>query len=122
MEERRSHGTSTSPLSPALSVGATIYVSGQVALDPSGDPISDSVEAQTRQVLNNIRDLLREAGVGLDCVVKTTVYLKDVKRDFAAMNGVYQEFFPGLKPARSTIGAELAVDALIEIDAIAQRP
>lgn len=112
-------GTSRAPLTPALRVGDTVYVSGQVPVDASGAIVGDDVRAQTAQVLANLEAQLRAAGASRADVVKTLVILTDVKRDFAAMNEVYAAFFPDPKPARSTIGAELAIDALVEIEAVA---
>ncbi len=79
------------------------------------------VEAQTRQVLTNIKNVLEAAGSSLDLVVKTTVFLKSMS-DFPRMNAVYAEFFPTEPPARTTVAAaELPLNALVEIEAIALR-
>jgi 2-iminobutanoate/2-iminopropanoate deaminase len=112
-------GSSRAPLTPALKVGSTVYVSGQVPVDADGRIVGGDVTAQTQQVLRNLERQLRAAGATPADVVKTLVILADVKRDFADMNAVYADFFPDPKPARSTIGAELAIAALVEIEAVA---
>lgn len=107
------------PISRFVRSGDHIYVSGQVPLDPNGALVPNEITAQTMQVLDNLEAVLAEAGATLDDVVKTTVFLTNVKRDFEGMNAVYSERFARRKPSRSTIGAELAIDALIEIEAVA---
>ncbi|MCY4458904.1 MAG: RidA family protein [Albidovulum sp.] len=118
MTEITQYGAATNiPLSPALRAGNLIFVSGQVPVDDDG-AVVEGIEAQTRLVLEKVRDLLAEAGGSMDRVVKTTVFLTD-KEDFAAMNKVYSEFFPGTPPTRSTIRCELMIDIKVEIEAIA---
>lgn len=113
-------GASPAPLTPAIKVGNTIYVSGQVPLDAEGNLVGDDITSQTRQVLDNLEQVLTMAGATPSDVVKTMVILTDVGRDYGEMNGVYAEFFPDPLPARSVIGAQLASsDWLIEIEAIA---
>lgn len=116
---KEAFGTSRAPLTPALRVGQTVYVSGQVPVDDGGRVVGTDVGAQTLQVLRNLEHHLHAAGATRADVVKTLVILSDVRRDFAAMNAVYAEFFPDPKPTRSTIGAELAIDVLVEIEAVA---
>ena len=116
---KEAFGSSAAPLTPAIKVGNTIYVSGQVPVDEHGKIVGDDVAAQTAQVLRNLERVLAEAGATPADVVKTLVILTDVKRDFAAMNTVYREFFPQPLPARSTIGAQLAIEILVEIEAVA---
>jgi len=109
------------PYSPAVRAGDFIYVSGQIPVDPdTNKPVLGDIRQETRQVLSNITRILEGCGSTRADVVKTQVYLADVK-DFAAMNEVYQEFFGEAKPARTTIGvAALPLQgAKIEIDAIA---
>ena len=108
------------PYSQAVRAGNTIYVSGQVPLVPGTDRFAgDDIAAQTRQVLENIKAILEEAGAEMASVVKTTVLLKDMA-DFAAMNEVYATFFTGIYPARATYQVvALPKDALVEIEAIA---
>ncbi|MEX2540923.1 MAG: RidA family protein [Trueperaceae bacterium] len=117
--EKKAFGKATAPLAPALKVGKTIFISGQVPRTPEGKVVEGDVRAQTEQVLDNIETLLKEAGASMADVVKTTVILPQVKRDFAAMNEVYGSRFPDPKPSRTTLGAELAIDILVEIEAVA---
>ena len=112
------------PYSPAVRAGGFIYVSGQVPIDPvTNTPVTGDVQAQTRQVLCNVRRILEGCGASLGDVVKCCVFLADVK-DFAAMNEVYAEFFGTAKPARTTIAvAALPLPgAKVEIDAVAYKP
>ncbi len=109
------------PYSQGIDAGGLVFTSGQLGLDPAtGDFAPGGVEAQTRQSLANLKAVLEAAGSGMDKVVKTTVFLKDMN-DFAAMNKVYAEFFPeGACPARSAVQvARLPKDGLVEIEAIA---
>lgn len=108
------------PYSQAVAANGFIFLSGQIHLDPSsGQLVEGTVADKTRQVLNNLSNVLLSAGSDLSKVVKTTVYLQDMK-DFDEMNGVYAEFFSGAKPARATVQvACLPKNATIEIDAIA---
>ena len=105
------------PLSPAVIQGNTVFVSGQVPVDDNG-MILEGIEAQTRLVLDKIKELVEAAGSSMDKVVKTTVFLTD-KTDFAAMNSIYAEYFPESPPARSTIECGLMIDIKVEIEAIA---
>jgi len=108
------------PYSQAIRTDSMVYTAGQVGLDPlSGELVAGAVEEQTRQALTNIRNVLEAAGSGIEQVVKTTVFLKDMA-DFAKMNAIYAEFFGENPPARSTIGvAALPKGALVEIEAVA---
>jgi reactive intermediate/imine deaminase len=116
---KEAFGSAAAPLTPALRVGDTVYVSGQVPVGPDGKVAGDDVRTQTKQVLENMEAQLQAAGATRADVVKTLVVLPHVKRDFAAMNEVYSAFFPDPKPARTTLGGELAIDILVEIEAIA---
>jgi reactive intermediate/imine deaminase len=107
------------PLTQAVQCGSMLFVSGQVPTDPAGK-VTGGVGEQTAAVLKKIESLLSEAGFSLADVVKTTVYLKDAAQ-FAEMNRVYRQFFPRTPPARATVQANLMIDALIEIEAIAMR-
>ena len=111
------------PYSQAVKAGGFVFCSGQIPLDPvSGEMKGETIEEQTREALKNLGAVLTAAGVSLDDVVKTTVYLKDLKT-FGAMNGVYGEFFKPPYPARATIeAAGLPKGALVEIDAVAIMP
>ena len=108
---------SKAPLTAAIRCGDTIVISGQVPVDGSG-AVPAGVEAQTRAVLEKVRALVTEAGGSMADIVKTTVFITD-RADFAAMNAVYQEFFPNFPPARSTIECGLMIDIKVEIEAMA---
>ena len=109
------------PYSPAVGVGQLVFLSGQIPLDPEGKIVGFTPKDQTRKALENMRVTLAAAGLGLDDVVKTTIFLKDMD-DFAAVNEVYAEFFAEPYPARSTVQvARLPKDVRIEIEAIAVR-
>jgi len=110
------------PYSQAIEAGPYLFCSGQIALDPAGGTlVSGGVEAQTRRVLENLKAVLEAAGSGLGQVVKTTVFLTDMA-DFAAMNGVYAEYFPARPPARSTVAVlGLPKGVAVEIEAVALR-
>ena len=108
------------PYSQGIRAGKTIYVSGQIPIDPAtGEFAGQDIEAQTRQSLTNIKNILKEAGADMSDVVKTTVLLKDIA-DFAAMNKVYAEFFTEPYPARAAFQvAAIPKGALVEIEAVA---
>lgn len=111
------------PYSQGVDTGGLLFLSGQIPIVPSeGRIVATDIEGQTRQSLENVRAILESAGCGMDQVVKTTVYLKDIA-DFAKMNGIYKEFFAeGNYPARSAVQvAALPQDALVEIEVIAQK-
>jgi 2-iminobutanoate/2-iminopropanoate deaminase len=110
------------PYSAAIQTEQFVFSSGQVGIDPStGELIGADVESQTRQVLTNLKHVLEAGGSGLEQVVKTTVFLRDMA-DFPRMNAVYAEFFPAEPPARSTFAVVgLPKDALVEIEAVALR-
>ena len=109
------------PYAQAIACGDMIYTSGQIGLDPAtGALAGDTVEAQTRQAIANLKAVLEAAGSGLDKVIKTTCFLQSMG-DFAAFNAVYAELFPG-RPARSCVEmAALPRGALAEIEAVAVR-
>jgi 2-iminobutanoate/2-iminopropanoate deaminase len=108
------------PYSAAIQTEQFVFSSGQVGIDPaSGELVGADIEAQTRQVLTNLKHVLEAGGSGLEQVVKTTVFLRDMA-DFPKMNAVYAEFFPSEPPARSTFAVVgLPKDALVEIEAVA---
>ncbi|MBL8674631.1 MAG: RidA family protein [Rhodospirillales bacterium] len=108
------------PYSQAISAGGMVYCAGQIPIDPAtGQFAGDTIEAQTHQVLKNLRAVLAAAGSDLGKAVKTTVFLADMN-DFQAMNGVYATYFPDPAPARSTIQvARLPRDAKVEIELVA---
>ena len=108
------------PYVQAVKTEGMVFTSGQLPIDPATGAFPEGIEAQTRQSLQNVKAILAEAGIGLDRIIKTTVFLSDMN-NFAAMNGVYAEFFgEGGCPARSAVEvARLPKDALVEIEAIA---
>ena len=113
------------PFSPAVRAGGFLFVSGQIgarmengamALVPGG------IEAETRQTMDNIRDILTRNGSSLERVTKCTVMIADMS-EWPRMNAIYATYFPGPKPARSALGANgLALGARVEIECIAHRP
>jgi 2-iminobutanoate/2-iminopropanoate deaminase len=108
------------PYSQAIRANGLIFVSGQVAIDPATQQvIGGDVAAQTDRVIQNLSGILQAAGSGLEKVVRSTVFLKNMG-DFAAMNQVYGRYFNSAPPARSTVEvARLPKDVLVEIDVIA---
>ena len=108
------------PYSQAIQAGNTIYVSGQLPIDPAtGAFAGEDIAAQTRQSLTNIKNILAAAGADMSNVVKTTVLLADIA-DFAAMNAVYAEFFTAPFPARAAFqAAALPKNARVEIECVA---
>ena len=107
------------PYSQARLMGDLLITSGQIPLDPATGVFPEGIEAQTRQSLTNVKAIVEAAGLSMDDVVKTTVFLSDMN-DFAAMNGVYATFFEGACPARSAVQvARLPKDAMVEIECIA---
>ena len=108
------------PYSQAIQAGNTIYVSGQLPIDPAtGAFAGEDIAAQTRQSLSNIKAILAAAGADMSNVVKTTVLLADIA-DFAAMNAVYAEFFTAPYPARAAFqAAALPKNAKVEIECVA---
>ena len=109
------------PYSQAIDTGSFVFASGQIPVNPADGTIPEGIEAQTRQSLANVKAILAEAGLTLDNVVKTTVFLQDMN-DFGAMNQVYGEVFPSPFPARSAVAVrELPKQVLVEIEVIAMR-
>jgi 2-iminobutanoate/2-iminopropanoate deaminase len=108
------------PYSPALRVGNLLFLSGQIPLDPSsGQLIEGDIRAQTRQVMQNMGELLRAGGADFSHVARTTIFLADMN-DFAAVNDIYASYFTEPYPARATVQvARLPKDVRVEIDAIA---
>jgi 2-iminobutanoate/2-iminopropanoate deaminase len=108
------------PYVQGVRAGSLLFVSGQVALDPTtGVLVEGGIEDQTRRVMDNLAAILHAGGSGLERVVKATVYLTDLG-SFEAMNRVYASFFPGEKPARVCVEvSRLPRNSLVEIDAIA---
>lgn len=107
------------PYSHANAAGDTIYISGQLGLDPETGVLAEGVEAQAETGFNNLKTILAEAGISFENVVKTTVFLTDMN-DFAAVNDIYAKYFTGDYPARSCVQvAALPKGASFEIEAIA---
>jgi 2-iminobutanoate/2-iminopropanoate deaminase len=108
------------PYSQAVKANGLVFASGQIPIDPAtGQVVEGSIAEQTERVLNNIKAVLEAAGSSLERVVKTTVFLADLK-DFGEMNEAYGRFFAEVPPARSTVEvSRLPRDARVEIDAIA---
>ena len=108
------------PYSQGIQAGEFIFFSGQIPLDPqSGELVAGGIEAQTRQVMSNMRAMLNAADLSFAAVVKTTIYLADMG-DFPVVNGIYAEFFDAPAPARATVEvAGLPKGALIEIEWVA---
>ncbi len=116
------YGPPTRPFSPAVRVGNMIYLAGQIGTPPDagGSVVAGGIEAETRQTMNNIKDVLEKVGSDMDHVVKCTVFMADMK-EWDAMNVVYRTYFKNGKfPARSALGANgLALNARVEIECIA---
>ena len=108
------------PYSQAIKANGFVFVSGQIPIDPqTGEFVAGGIAEQTARVLKNLTAVLEAAGSSLERVVKTTVFLADMK-EFAGMNEVYKDFFPSPPPARSTVAAAgLPRDARVEIEAVA---
>lgn len=108
------------PYSQAIEHGGTVYVSGQIPIDPAtGELVEGGIEQQARRSLTNVRNILEAAGTGMDRVLRVSVLLADIG-DFAAMNDVYAEFFSEPYPARAAYGvAGLPKGALVEIEVVA---
>ncbi|MBQ7942402.1 MAG: RidA family protein [Muribaculaceae bacterium] len=110
------------PYSQAIEANGMVFVSGQLPVNPAtGEFAEGGIKELTRQSLTNMKNILAEAGMTMDNVVKTTVFLADMA-DFAAMNEVYASFFEGVAPARSAVAVKtLPKNALVEIECIAVR-
>ena len=119
--ETRQAPSAIGPYSQAIETGDTVFLSGQIGLDPrTGSIVSGGIEHEARQVLDNIREVLRAAGLGFGDVVKTTIFLINLA-DFEVINGVYGEHFSEPCPARSTVQVSaLPRGAMVEIEAIAK--
>lgn len=107
------------PYSQGMKVGNMIFTSGQLPIGPDGNLVTDDIKKATAASLDNVKAILEEAGSSMDKVVKTLVFIKDMK-DFAAMNEVYATYFKENPPARSCVQpGMLPKDALVEIEVIA---
>ncbi|MDO6587211.1 RidA family protein [Salipiger sp. 1_MG-2023] len=105
------------PLSKVRRVGNTVYLSGELGFDETGG-MPEGIEAQTHNCLSRIRETLKGEGLALTDVVSATCHLTD-KADFAAFNAVYASYFPEPRPVRTTVIAELVIEAKLEITVIA---
>jgi 2-iminobutanoate/2-iminopropanoate deaminase len=108
------------PYSQAVRTESMVYTAGQIGIDPATkELVSGGIEAETRQVLTNLKQVLEAANSGLSYVVKTTVFLRDMA-DFPKLNAIYADFFPENPPARSTVAvAALPMGVAVEIEAVA---
>ena len=109
------------PFHPAVRAGDFVYVSGQVAKDASGNMVAGTIEEETRATLEAVKRVLAEAGCDLADVIKVTAFLEDA-RDFGRYNGVFKEYFPEGRIARSTVEARPVITTKIEIECIAYKP
>lgn len=108
------------PYSQAIKANGFLFVSGQIPLTPNGELAGDDIKTQTKQVLKNLKAILKEADLSLKDAVKTTIFLKSMD-DFSVVNEIYAQAFGEHKPARSTIEiSKLPKDVLIEIELIAK--
>ncbi len=109
------------PYSQAITIGDFIFISGQIPVNPSDGSIPEGIKAQTQQSISNIKAILAEAGLSIDNVIKTTVFLADMSL-FGEMNEVYAENFTSPFPARSAVAVkELPKQVLVQIETIATR-
>jgi 2-iminobutanoate/2-iminopropanoate deaminase len=109
------------PYSQAVISGDFVFVSGQIAVDPKSSKVVDGgIEAQTAQVLENLKNILESVDLSLNDVVKTSVFLSNIS-DYPAFNRVYSKYFENDPPARTTAQAGLMAGVLVEIDAIAKK-
>lgn len=109
------------PYSQAIEVNGVVYTSGVIPVVPSTGEIPEGVEAQAKQALSNLSNLLQAAGSSMNDVIKTTVFIKEMN-DFGKINEVYASYFEGAFPARSCVEvARLPKDVLLEIEAVAEK-
>ncbi len=109
------------PFHPAIRAGDFVFLSGQVGKDAQGNMVCGSIEEETRATLEACKRVLAEAGCTLDDVVKVTTYLEDA-RDFGRYNGVFKEYFPEGRIARTTVEARAVISTKIEIECVAYKP
>lgn len=113
------YGRPQYPFSPAVRVGHLLFLAGQIGTDTAGRLVSGGIQAEARQTLNNIKDVLEKTGSSLERVVKCTVFMADMK-EWPAMNEIYATYFRRNLPARSALGSTgLALNARVEIECIA---
>jgi reactive intermediate/imine deaminase len=113
------YGPPRNPFSPAVRVGHLLFLAGQIGTDSAGRVVPGGIQAEARQALNNIADVLKKSGSSMDQVVKCTVFMADMK-EWPAMNEIYATYFRNHYPARSAFGSTgLALNARMEIECIA---
>ncbi len=109
------------PYSQAVEIDGFVFCSGQIGIDPQKGALVEGIENQTHQVMKNIKEVLKSAGLNFGHVVKTTIYISDMST-YPTVNGIYGGYFPDHKPARSTVQvAGLPLGALVEIEVIASK-
>ena len=109
------------PYSQAIEVNGMVYTSGVIPVNPATGEIPEGVEAQAKQAFSNLKALLTASGTGMEQVVKTTVFIKEMN-DFGTINEIYAQYFTGVFPARSCVEvARLPKDVLLEVEAIATK-
>ena len=110
------------PYSQAVEANGFVFTSGQIAIDPvTNQLVEGDVAVQTKQVLENLKQVLLSSGLTLENIVKTTIFIKNMD-DFSRINEIYASYFPNKPPARSTVEvARLPKDVLVEIDCIAEK-
>lgn len=109
------------PYSQAIEFDKFIFLSGQIGIDPEKGELKEGIEEQTKQVLENIKNILESKGLSMDNILKTTIFLKNIE-DFQKVNEIYSNYFKEPYPARTTISVkELPKNALIEIEVIAHK-
>ena len=117
--------THVAPFSHAVEFDGWVQLTGQMPTDPIDDtkPLPDGIQAQTRQVMDNLAIILNEMQLGLENVLSTRVFLTNFKRDYEPMNNIYKSYFVNNRlPARTCVGVtDLALGALVEIDMVARR-
>jgi reactive intermediate/imine deaminase len=109
------------PFTKAVRAGDFVFVSGQVPMGADGEIVDGNIATQTRQTIDNVKAILQAQGLGLEHVVKATVWLADT-RDFWPFNKVYLEYFGAALPARSCVRADMMVDCKVEIEVVAYDP
>lgn len=107
------------PYSQAIQAGNMLFASGQLGINPATGELASGVEAQTHQAMRNVGEILKQADMAYDNIVKTTIFVTDLN-DFATVNAIYQRYFEGNYPARSCVQvAALPKNAFVEIECIA---
>ena len=109
------------PFTKAVRAGDLVFVSGQVPMGADGEIVTGNIATQTHQTIENVKSILLSLGLGLEHVVKATVWLADT-RDFWPFNKVYLEYFGAALPARSCVRADMMVDCKLEIEVVAYDP